>query len=101
MTDGKALVDFDNGGKKLIPFYDKAAQRVGHTRRRQEVGVGQREDRRQSTVEVSHPDIKEPVAVRYNWADNPQGDLYSEIYLPAYPFRTDDWDGVTKGKLAP
>ncbi|MRX48515.1 sialate O-acetylesterase [Pedobacter puniceum] len=41
-------------------------------------------------VEVSHPDIKNPVAVRYAWADNPEGaNLYNKEGLPASPFRTD------------
>ena len=44
-------------------------------------------------IVVSHPDIKDPVAVRYAWADNPEGaNLYNKEGLPASPFRTDDWD---------
>ncbi|RBQ11390.1 sialate O-acetylesterase [Pedobacter miscanthi] len=35
--------------------------------------------------------IENPVAVRYNWADNPQGTLYNKEGLPASPFRTDDF----------
>jgi sialate O-acetylesterase len=36
--------------------------------------------------------IDEPVAVRYAWADNPQGaNLYNKEGLPASPFRTDDF----------
>ncbi len=34
--------------------------------------------------------IKEPVAVRYNWANNPVGNLYNKEF-PAAPFRTDNW----------
>ncbi|MEI8062952.1 MAG: sialate O-acetylesterase [Verrucomicrobiota bacterium] len=42
------------------------------------------------TVIVSHPDVKEPVAVRYAWAHNPAGaNLYNGAGLPASPFRTD------------
>jgi len=33
--------------------------------------------------------VPEPVAVRYDWADNPTGNLYSREGLPAIPFRTD------------
>lgn len=43
------------------------------------------------TVVVSSPDIPIPAAVRYNWADNPVGNLYNKENLPAAPFRTDDW----------
>ncbi len=39
-----------------------------------------------------------PVAVRYAWADNPECNLYNNEDLPASPFRTDDWPGVTLGR---
>ena len=48
-----------------------------------------------NTVVVSSPQIKKPVAVRYGWADNPEVNLYNNADLPASPFRTDDWPGVT------
>ncbi len=41
------------------------------------------------TVEVSSPEVQKPVAVRYDWADNPDGNLYNQAGLPASPFRTD------------
>ncbi|MBN2007870.1 9-O-acetylesterase [candidate division KSB1 bacterium] len=47
---------------------------------------------------VSSPDVTEPVAVRYAWAANPECNLYNKEELPASPFRTDDWEGVTFGK---
>jgi sialate O-acetylesterase len=43
-------------------------------------------------VVVWHVDIPEPVAVRYGWADNPEGaNLQNREGLPAAPFRTDSW----------
>lgn len=37
--------------------------------------------------------IKNPIAVRYAWADNPEGaNLYNKEGLPASPFRTDDFE---------
>jgi sialate O-acetylesterase len=43
-------------------------------------------------VVVFSPEIADPVAVRYAWADNPVGaNLYNQEGLPASPFRTDDW----------
>jgi sialate O-acetylesterase len=47
------------------------------------------------TVVVSSPTISKPVAVRYGWGNNPDVNLYNKANLPAAPFRTDDWPGVT------
>lgn len=49
-------------------------------------------------VVVSSAQVPNPVAVRYNWADNPQGNLFNGSGLPASPFRTDAWPGITEGK---
>jgi sialate O-acetylesterase len=35
--------------------------------------------------------IAQPAAVRYNWGNTPDGNLYNRENLPAVPFRTDDW----------
>ena len=41
---------------------------------------------------VRNKKVKNPVAVRYAWADNPEGaNLYNSAGLPASPFRTDNW----------
>ncbi len=40
---------------------------------------------------VSSPEVKEPVAVRYAWADDPDCNLVNDTGLPASPFRTDEW----------
>jgi sialate O-acetylesterase len=50
------------------------------------------------TIVVSSSKVKKPVAVRYAWADNPAVNLYNGAGLPASPFRTDDWKGVTADK---
>ena len=42
-------------------------------------------------VVVSNETITEPVAVRYDWGDNPSGNLTNREGLPASPFRTDNW----------
>ena len=39
-----------------------------------------------------------PIAVRYGWANNPECNLYNKAGLPASPFRTDDWPGVTQSR---
>ena len=41
------------------------------------------------TVEVSHPEVSKPVAVRYGWAPNSKGaNLYNKEGLPASCFKT-------------
>ncbi|MEI8194633.1 MAG: sialate O-acetylesterase [Phycisphaerae bacterium] len=42
-----------------------------------------------NSVVVSSPLVAHPVAVRYNWSDNPSGNLFNKAGLPAVPFRTD------------
>jgi sialate O-acetylesterase len=46
-------------------------------------------------VVVSCDKVTKPVAVRYAWADNPVCNLYNKEGLPASPFRTDGWPGIT------
>lgn len=45
---------------------------------------------------VWHPDISEPDAVRYAWEVNPEVNLINSEGLPAAPFRTDNWPGITQ-----
>ena len=40
-------------------------------------------------------EVPNPMAVRYAWANNPVCNLYNSDNLPASPFRTDDWPGIT------
>ncbi|WP_431215907.1 hypothetical protein ACQ86N_15380 [Puia sp. P3] len=47
-------------------------------------------------VIVYSDEIANPVAVRYNWADNPPGNLYNKDGLPAGPLRTDDWRSASR-----
>ncbi|MDQ5835410.1 MAG: 9-O-acetylesterase [Acidobacteriota bacterium] len=51
-----------------------------------------------TTVVVWSRDVPRPVAVRYAWADSPAANLSNGDGLPASPFRTDDWPGLTAGK---
>lgn len=46
---------------------------------------------KKNKIIVSSTSVTDPVAMRYAWADNPEGaNLYNEAGLPASPFRTDD-----------
>jgi len=49
-------------------------------------------------VVVSSKEVDFPIAVRYAWANNPICNLFNGAGLPASPFRTDDWIGITYGK---
>lgn len=46
-------------------------------------------------VIVSSPAVLMPVAVRYAWGDSPSCNLFNRKDLPASPFRTDNWQGIT------
>ena len=48
------------------------------------------------SVIVSSKTVADPEAVRYAWQSNPQATLFNGAGLPATPFRTDDWPGVTE-----
>ncbi len=53
---------------------------------------------RGNKVIVWRSGVTHPVAVRFGWVDNPQEDnLFNREGLPASPFRTDDWPGLTDG----
>lgn len=104
-ADGKATVKFETPGggsmKNLTAYYNEpltgfaiaGEDRVWHWADCKIVGG--------DTVVCTSTDVPQPVAVRYNWSDNPQGTLFNAAYLPAGPFRSDDWDGVTKNNVNP
>jgi len=50
------------------------------------------------TLVLSSPQVPAPVAVRYAWSNSPFPSLYNREGLPAAPFRTDSWPGITEGK---
>jgi sialate O-acetylesterase len=53
-----------------------------------------------NTIVVTCDQVKKPVAVRYAWDNNPGPlDLYNREGLPAVPFRSDTWEGVTAGNV--
>ena len=39
--------------------------------------------------------VSNPKAVRYAWQSNPVATLFNGVGLPAAPFRTDNWPGIT------
>jgi sialate O-acetylesterase len=53
---------------------------------------------RGNTVILTSKDVNQPIAVRYAWANNPIGNLYNKEGLPAFPFRSDNWNLLLKGQ---
>jgi len=49
------------------------------------------------TILVSSPSVPNPKEVRYAWQSNPAATLFNGAGLPAGPFRTDNWPGMTEG----
>ena len=50
-----------------------------------------------NTIVISSDEVSSPVAIRYGWADNPDDlNLFNSENLPANPFRTDSWKGITE-----
>ena len=50
-----------------------------------------------NTVIVSSSEVPNPKEVRYAWQSNPAATLFNGAGLPAAPFRTDNWHGITDG----
>ena len=48
------------------------------------------------TVVVSSNSVPKPKEVRYAWQSNPAATLFNGAGLPAGPFRTDHWPGMTE-----
>ncbi|MEO1583144.1 MAG: sialate O-acetylesterase [Planctomycetota bacterium] len=81
-TDGEAPLSFTIAGEDRV-FHNASARIEGRS------------------VVVRSDAVKAPVAVRYAWANNPRVNLVNGEALPAVPFRTDDWPGVTSERTHP
>jgi sialate O-acetylesterase len=51
-----------------------------------------------TAVVVSSPEVPDPVAVRYAWADTPTFNLFNGAGFPAAPFRTDKYPDLSAKK---
>ncbi len=93
VRDGRVIIDFDHVGGGLVARGNaegKLAEfAIAGADRHFVWAEAIIEDNR---VVVWSDEVQEPVAVRYAWADNPDGaNLYNAEDLPASPFRTDSW----------
>ena len=50
------------------------------------------------TIVVQSKEAEKPLAARYAWRDDAVPNLMNKSGLPASPFRTDKWKGVTEGR---
>lgn len=97
--DGKAILSFKYTGKGLM-----VKDKFGYLKGFEIAGDDKafyyaKADIVGDQVVVYHPKGVKPIAVRYAWADAPDdANLYNTDGLPASPFRTDDWKGLTVGK---
>nr|WKN34199.1 sialate O-acetylesterase [Tunicatimonas sp. TK19036] len=99
-TEGsKMIVSFDNVGSGLM-VKDKYGYLKGFilAGSDQKFHWAKAEITGENEITVYSDAVDKPVAVRYAWANNPdQANLYNEDGLPAPPFRSDDWKGITEG----
>ena len=94
--DGKAVLSFKNGGGGLVA---QGGALTGFAI----AGEDKQFTWATATIEgdkvvVSSAKVAKPAAVRYGWADFPVVNLWNKDGLPATPFRTDDWEMITKPK---
>ncbi|MEZ6056178.1 MAG: sialate O-acetylesterase [Planctomycetaceae bacterium] len=101
INGSKCVVHFEVGNSPLTTYYREPLKGFAIAGADKKWYWGEAKVLGKDSVEVSHPSVPEPLAVRYNWADNPQGNLYNALYLPAYPFRSDDWKGMTADVVVP
>ena len=90
---GRIVLAFDHAGGGLVARGDAGAPLRGFA----VAGADRRFVWAEAAIEgdrvaVWSERVPAPVAVRYAWADNPEGaNLDNAAGLPASPFRTDDW----------
>jgi sialate O-acetylesterase len=98
-ADGKLVLTFDHVGDQGLKTFDLPEVRGFAIAGDDKTFVwAQAKIVGKDKIEVWSDEVKEPVAVRYAWADNPVCNVYSRNGLPLTPFRTDDWPGVTADK---
>ncbi|MBN1821835.1 MAG: sialate O-acetylesterase [Prolixibacteraceae bacterium] len=96
--NGKAIITFKETGSGLNVKdkygYIKSFTIAGADKKFQWAKAELVDDK---TVVVYSDEVTNPVAVRFGWANNPDDlNLYNKEGLPAVPFRTDNWPGITK-----
>ena len=95
--NGKIILSFTNTGSGLM-----AKDKYGYLKGFTIAGADQKFAWAKAMIEgnkviVFSETIADPVAVRYAWGNNPdEANFYNKEGLPASPFRTDSWKGITE-----
>jgi sialate O-acetylesterase len=100
VNGNKALITLDCFGGVLRPFDVTEARGFAICGEDKVWRWAQGVVRGTDKVEVWSDEVPAPIAVRYAWADNPVANLTTMNGLPVTPFRTDDFEMVTKPKPA-
>ncbi len=91
----KITLTFDHTGQGLYAFDTREPVGFSIAGKDQSFVWAQARIVDKNTIEVWSDAIDKAAAVRYAWADNPDCNIFSRDGLPATPFRTDDWPGIT------
>lgn len=96
----KAILTFTNVGRGLYAFDTPVPQGFILAGADQSFAVAEAKIVNDHQIEVWNDEVSVPASVRYAWADNPICNMYNRDGLPMTPFRTDDWPGITVGKIS-
>ncbi|MDP5121477.1 MAG: sialate O-acetylesterase [Spirosomaceae bacterium] len=98
-TKGEAALSFENAGSGLM-----AKDKYGYLTGFEIAGSDQKfyyakAEIKGDKIIVSHSEVKDPKSVRYGWTNSPiDANLFNKEGLPASPFRTDNWKGITENE---
>ncbi|RAK03281.1 sialate O-acetylesterase [Larkinella arboricola] len=97
ISGNKAVLTFDNVGGGLT-----TTDKYGYLKGFEVAGADHKfywakAEIQGDKVVVYASEVATPVSVHYGWADdNGEVNLYNKEGLPAVPFRTDTWKGITE-----
>jgi sialate O-acetylesterase len=97
VTGNKAVLTFDHVGGGMV-----SSDKYGYLKGFEVAGADQKfywakAEIQGDKVIVYAPEVATPVSVHYGWADdNGEVNLYNKEGLPAVPFRSDTWKGITE-----
>lgn len=107
LSQGPKMKSVENQGDRLVVKFDYATGLKTTNGKApsgfwlaDQSGIWQKADAiiERETVILSAQGLEKPLYVRYAFAGKPKVNLVNQIELPAYPFRTDEWDEVSESK---